>query len=359
MLTKRHVIIMEKEDRGAEFERRMGLVLGLFIGDALAMPVHWYYDRQALYRDYGWVSEFQSPKEFHPDSILYRSRYTALNERGEILHEAKKYWGKKGAHYHAGLSAGENTLNLTLAQVLLQQLVEEGTYDADRYLETYLPFMLTPGRHRDVYIEEYHRGFFQNYARGKQPRRCGVDDNHIGGLVPVGVLVAALHADLACVRAHVKEHIGLTHQNEGVLRAADCLATMLWRVVHGDSLKSVLKEEASDFFSARKSDRRLSRSDAEVLEREFSTACYIEKAFPASLYLSWKYADDFAAGLVSNTNLGGDNCHRGAVMGALLGAANGVRSIPSRWIDGLRASGMLKSLLESAACRTDRRIVSC
>ena len=30
---------------------------GLFIGDALAMPVHWYYNRQALNRDYGRVTE--------------------------------------------------------------------------------------------------------------------------------------------------------------------------------------------------------------------------------------------------------------------------------------------------------------
>jgi hypothetical protein len=32
--------------------------------------------------------------------------------------------------------------------------------------------------------------------------------------------------------------------------------------------------------------------------------------------------------------VGGDNCHRGAVVGALLGAANG---IDDRWIKGLKA----------------------
>ena len=32
-----------------------------------------------------------------------------------------------------------------------------------------------------------------------------------------------------------------------------------------------------------------------------------------------KYADDLETALVANTNLGGDNCHRGAVLGALLG----------------------------------------
>ncbi|MCX6976878.1 MAG: ADP-ribosylglycohydrolase family protein [Verrucomicrobia bacterium] len=35
---------------------------------------------------------------------------------------------------------------------------------------------------------------------------------------------------------------------------------------------------------------------------------------------------------MANANVGGDNCHRGAVVGALLGAANGVSH---RWRHGL------------------------
>jgi ADP-ribosyl-[dinitrogen reductase] hydrolase len=32
---------------GADFQsRQKGEIFGMFIGDALAMPVHWYYDRQ-------------------------------------------------------------------------------------------------------------------------------------------------------------------------------------------------------------------------------------------------------------------------------------------------------------------------
>ena len=29
--------------------------LGALVADAVAMPVHWYYDRQALARDYGTI----------------------------------------------------------------------------------------------------------------------------------------------------------------------------------------------------------------------------------------------------------------------------------------------------------------
>ncbi len=351
---------MENESECAYAERRAGLLFGLFIGDALAMPVHWYYDRRALYRDYGWVSDYLVPKEVHPDSILFRSQFKPVNERAEILHrEAKRYWGKRGSHYHSGLTAGENTVNLLLGFELLQDVVATGDYDADRYLRIYLDFMRTPGKHRDVYLEECHREFFQNYARGKRLRKCGVDDNHIGGLASVGILVAGQDADLETTRSNVQEHVGLTHQNSRVLRAADCLAVMLWRILRGESLERVLGEEATDYFSARKSARRSSRSDAEVIEQDFSPACYIEKAFPASLYLAWKYAEDFAPGLVSNTNLGGDNCHRGAVLGALLGAANGIRSIPSSWIDGLRLGPSLKREVDGLTAANREEIVAC
>jgi len=44
---------------------------------------------------------------------------------------------------------------------------------------------------------------------------------------------------------------------------------------------------------------------------------------PVSLYLAWKYHDDFDAAITANAMVGGDNCHRGAVVGSLLGAAHG------------------------------------
>ena len=48
-----------------------------------------------------------------------------------------------------------------------------------------------------------------------------------------------------------------------------------------------------------------------------------------------KYADDLRAGLIANARLGGDNCHRGVVLGALLGAQGGMDAVPPSWINGL------------------------
>ncbi len=65
-------------------ERMTGSLTGMFIGDALAMPVHWYYNRRALQEDYGHITDFMAPRNPHPDSILWRSEYQAANQKGEI-----------------------------------------------------------------------------------------------------------------------------------------------------------------------------------------------------------------------------------------------------------------------------------
>ena len=43
---------------------------------------------------------------------------------------------------------------------------------------------------------------------------------------------------------------------------------------------------------------------------------------------------------------GGDNCARGLVLGMLLGAANGMASIPSHWIENLNAGAELHEFLD-------------
>ena len=326
-----------------------GMVWGSFIGDALAMPVHWYYDRAALHRDYGTVRDYLPPRNPHPGSILWRSEYTALNARGEILHDQAEYWGRRDIHYHQFLRAGENTLNLQLAKVLMESLVARGSYEPDGYLQRYTEFMLTPGQHRDTYVEECHRKFFTAYARGAAPRKCAGSDIHIGGLAHVGILCAFLASDAKAARAAVREHITLTHRSDEVLAAGDALAQILCDTAAGGDLRTAIFQHGADWFSKRKAEQWSREPDEVVIGHRVSPACYIADAFPASLYLAWKYAGDFESGVIANANVGGDNCHRGAVVGALLGAAVGESGIPPRFIGELHGTGPLRAQIESRA----------
>lgn len=316
-------------------ENRRGMAWGSFIADALSMPVHWYYHLEALRNDYGTVREYLTPKNPHADSILWRSSYEPQNEKGDILHEQAAYWGQHGVHYHQFLRGGENTLNLQLAKVLAASLADLGRYDADDYLRRYIAFMLTPGQHRDTYVEECHRKFFTSYSQGKAPRKCAGDDIHIGGLAHVGVLCAFFGSDESAARAAVKEHISLTHRSGEVLAAGDALVRILSAVADGNDLRLAILTYGSDWLSGRTAKRWADCADEVVVGQRVSSACYIADAFPASLYLGWKYAGDFEGGVSANANVGADNCHRGAVIGAMLGGAAGQRGIPRRFLQGL------------------------
>lgn len=319
--------------------RKRGCLLGAFLGDALAMPVHWYYDRAALARDYGRVNDLVAPKSPHADSILWRSSYAAPNAKGEILHDQAKYWGQRGVHYHQLLRAGENTLNMQLALELLASLRECGRYDRDDYLRRYIEFMTVPGRHRDTYIEECHRNFFTRYARGKKPEDCGGEDIHIGGLAHVPILAVWYANDERAALEAVRDHVRVTHRGELVETAARDLTKMLVATINGEDLRASIEKFGNGWVGRKKLEAWSAQSDEEVIGPVLSPACYLEDSFPASLFLAWKYADNLEAALVANTNLGGDNCHRGIVVGALVGA--GGAPVPERWEHGLLCRNLL------------------
>jgi ADP-ribosylglycohydrolase len=326
--------VLKSPSQAAQQRSFYDAFVGSLCADALAMPVHWYYDRAALARDYGRVVGYRAPKNPHPDSILWRSQYQPLNEKGDILHDQAQYWGKKGIHYHQFLQAGDNTLNLQLARELYSWVKANGGYGVSGWLKRYVEFMLTPGRHRDTYVEEVHRGFFMKYAAGKPPEKCAIRDEHIGGLAHVPALLAACESyPLGKLRAVVKEHVGATHAHPNVLRAADTLVRVCAAIRDGADVRDAIAKEAGDWISSKKAERWVNQPDEHVVGERFSPACYIAEAMPASLYLAWKYHGDFVGGVVANANVGGDNCHRGVVVGAILGLANGV---PAEWSGALR-----------------------
>ncbi|TVR66626.1 MAG: ADP-ribosylglycohydrolase family protein, partial [Candidatus Competibacteraceae bacterium] len=346
--------IMRESDK---HERVRGALWGMFVGDALAMPVHWYYDVAALQRDFGTIRDYQAPKDHHPSSIMTLAstgRAGRGSQEGEvvgsvILHGKKHLWGRPNTHYHQGLRAGDNTLNLLCARVLLRTLNVAGHYDSAAFLREYVAFMTAPDSHNDTYAESYHRDFFANYVRGLPPERCAGAESHdtasIGGLValPLVILAALCGRGPGAVDVTLLAQLRLTHRSANLERYALALGKLLPRLLQDPEPRTDLLIGAIagllGFPVAKVVERmrREQRSDRDVIGGLLSPACYIDQSFPAVLYLAARYPDDFEAAQIANANAGGDNCHRGAVLGALLGAALGLRAIPERWIQGLQA----------------------
>lgn len=60
---------------------------GLFVADALAMPVHWYYDPNDIKDGYGgWLTGYREPAKRHPSSIL------TISAVGRCIFMLKKYF---------------------------------------------------------------------------------------------------------------------------------------------------------------------------------------------------------------------------------------------------------------------------
>jgi len=222
---------------------------GMYIGDALAMPVHWYYDTSRIRKDFGkaGIQKYEAPVKHFPGSIMNLSN-TGGGGRGSdkdsivgevILHGKKKFWLRGGSyHYHHGMSAGENTLDTLIARLMLKTILsmESGNRDikslyddpkntnkskktkvnknefTESFLDDYIKFMTTPDTHNDVYAATAHRMFFANYANKHDKFECADNDGHntdsVDGII--NILIVSLNEMVVSAQKASKENLPLS-----------------------------------------------------------------------------------------------------------------------------------------------------
>lgn len=317
-----------------------------FIADSLAMPVHWYYRVADIYKAFpDGVNEFAAAPANHPSSIMNlhstnhggRKGSAKANKQivGEVILKGKaKYWNQANVHYHQGMQAGENTLNAYTLLWLMQSINNNGgQYEEAEFLQLYINNMVAESpQHPDTYAESYHRGYFANYAAGKSPNACGAvthDTASVGGLVRIGPLALYL-LQQGHVAAEVKsicaQHLKLTHPDAHLTQVCfnyiDLIADLIG-CHDAETAQQILSKAVKTNTQLNIKTEQVSQlADEYVVGQLYSTACYITDSWPAVLYLALKYHNDPKQALIANTNLGGDNVHRGAVLGFILGLVN-------------------------------------
>mgnify|MGYP002865889482 CR=1 FL=1 len=135
------------------------------------------------------------------------------------------------------------------------------------------------------------------------------------------------------------EHLALTHGGRTMNAWGAVIAQALLKAIQGKTLRDSIMgavELSNVDVDVMSLETLVGFADTTVVGKHFSSACYVEYAVPATLYLALKYAESPETGVIANTMCGGDNAGRGAVLGALLGAVHGINGWPSKWIDGLR-----------------------
>ncbi|XP_069104508.1 uncharacterized protein [Argopecten irradians] len=388
-------------------DAREATLWGMLIADAMAMPVHWYYNPNDIKAGYGgWLTGYRAPEKHHPSSILTLSATDNSGRNGwaekskpvignVILHDKLKYWTSqdRSIHYHQGMKAGDSTLNSMMALRMLKTMTKhdpQGVMDEREIrgyvLEDYVKFMTTPSTHDDTYAESFHRSFFKDWSSEKSPPKTatellkwtearyvkkskGSSDHQlvvIGAIVPAvpWVIRNAHKTESECAESAI-EFIKLTHPEPNLVPFIDMYARLLHRVING---KDVLQEinkcmERSELGGPRKrtmiqaylenaskyppgSESQLGLCQSAI--SRLGMACYIDGSMSSLLFLAAQFKDNFNTGVLMNANCGGENCHRGAALGALLGAASVYQgqSIQASFKDGLGSSreGLLEIL---------------
>jgi hypothetical protein len=340
-----------------------------FVADSLAMPAHWYYRRADIRRDFpqGFEQLMPAPKQ-HPGAIMSLHSKNQGGRSGQavsaepvvgtvILKGKSQLWDQPNVHYHHGMQAGENTLNAHTVLWLLQAIEQAGgVYDEATFLAHYIDQMTADtASHPDTYAESYHRGFFDHWRQGRPAHQCAAvthDTPSVGGLVRIGPLALwALQHDhsLVEVKSMAALHLKLTHPDSQLTRVCFQYVELLhdlWQAPaeqRPELLKAALLTISGQHFKRRPV---ACWADHEVIGGLYSSACYITDSWPGVLYLANKYADDTRKALQINTELGGDNVHRGFVLATILALVNDDRL--DDWYQQLSCGPELERSLQQA-----------
>lgn len=184
--------------------------------------------------------------------------------------------------------------------------------------------------------------FFANRMAGKDLRNCPSNDGHnvdaIDGLImPTVVLLGYACKPEAEARAVAQQSVYATRNSERVANYVGRFSGMLRAVLDGSPVPNVAQEAAKSLLGH---EMDISQSDPVV-------ACYVDSNFASLIHLAAKYGNDFEATLLANANAGGENVHRGLVLGALMGAQVGASRIPQRLKEGLFHSSELEREIDA------------
>jgi ADP-ribosylglycohydrolase len=194
------------------------------------------------------------------------------------------------------------------------------------------------------YVDGATKATLANIQNQTDKTQGGSDSIEIAGSARIAPLIAFLSnsSEEEVVQASVEQTM-LTHRSEEAEEAATFLAKAGYRLIHGANLLDTLNETAPEW-ALKKANSVLSENAVDAIGK-LGPACSISSALPSVLYLTIKHGSDIETAFIENAMAGGDNCARGLVLGMLLGATDGMASIPNHWVENVKAQTDLVDFL--------------
>jgi ADP-ribosylglycohydrolase len=347
-------------------DRAAGAIMGAFIGDAMGLGPHWYYDLTELRRDYGdWISDYTDPLP---------------------------------GRYHDGLKAGQLSQAGFILKLLVSSLVGKGDYDEADFCRRMDEELLTlldgtpvsgPGRYTSQSIRELWRQRVEQHIPWGKTGGHADDTEAIERTLALAVRYARQPARLA---ATIAANTRLTQIDETIVSMTVAYGAVLGLLVQGHVLNSHLSGKlmrlvnkgelpfhhiTSDnlqpprpgdpdpprigrfaspdalltpsYMAAAAADPGIRIEPAWKVSLVYGMPCAIYHQLPAVYYLAARFHNDFELALLHAINGGGQNQARAMLTGALVGAQVGLSQIPHRFLDGLEESAALGTLANALA----------
>jgi ADP-ribosylglycohydrolase len=348
-------------------DRAAGAIMGAFVGDALGLGPHWYYDLTVLRRDYSdWITTYVDPKP---------------------------------GRYHCDLKAGQLSQGGIILRLMLRSLVERGEYDETDFCrrmdEEIFPLLNGmpvngPGGYTQQSIRDaWRKRVQQNLPWGIQTGGPADTTEAIERTLALAVRYAFQPEELA---AAIASNTRLTQNDETIVALTVAYGAVLGLLVQGDKLDGSLSGKLLRLARARKlpfhtmahtdlqppqKDRPLesgyfispdalltpsyvadAATDPDIriepawkVSLVYGMTCAIYHQLPAVYHLAARFPNDFESAVLHAINGGGENQARAVLTGALAGAQTGLSGIPGRFLDGLDEIDMLQSLAMDVAAK--------
>lgn len=291
-----------------EFEnKRAGLLLGSFVGESLALGVHWIYDPVQVRAKFNDLRCYHSPGKdsYHPDK-------------------------KAGDQGHVG----------DQALILCDSLSACKAWDPLSFMSAWVDSWQS----YNDYFDHATKQVLKNIEQGKTPLNAASTSDELAGPARMAPLIALLaqRTENEVVDAAMSQ-TALTHASAEAEEAAAFIGSACFSLLHGSQLEACIRALAPSW-ALQLVDAQLSSPNDDALA-ELGRSCSIKAALPAVIYILLKHGHSFENALHENTLAGGDNCARGLTLGMLLGAYHGKSAIPTELVSGLNNRARIEKVL--------------
>eukprot|EP00439_Symbiodinium_sp_Y106_P034122 s1001_g4.t1 len=349
-------------------DRAAGAILGVFIGDALGVGVHWQYDLDKLEKDRGFVTNYLDPLpgSFHSGTSdapgKGQLRAGQLEQQGEVTKLLLQSLASKGCLDQADFHD-------RFEKEILREDTMDGTRQGGKYGWT------------DKTICDFYKA---RVVHNKPWAECVLPRSDTPDTIVRGALIASSYflspRAMCCqVQAHSKAFTG----DSSVQAHSVAFAVLLAGIIQGLPLDKGLSwrmyTQAGDPlpFSSVHSDKDHDEDYGDYTEPDsllwygmlaegvqncargiepphrgvelYGKFCAFYGVLGSAYYCAARYPDDFEKAVLCSLNGGGQNTMRTSLVGAFLGAHVGLKGIPQKFVDGLEDHDNIVSLAMQVA----------